>query len=564
MRAHAGVLSSWRALARRGALVAVLATPAAGAKPVDLALRRVDLDLPGPPAAIVPADLNRDGRADLVIVVAYTRWGAISRDHVEDAIAVTEVVPALFDVREARGFLARPDGTYAATAPLVLPASVLAVAPGSKGQAVLALTDDGVSRLDWTADAEPTVPGSPGTLALAPLLDEPSAFARSGAFLPDLEFARDVDADGLVDVLVPTPGGVAVHRGLADGGLVAAASFRGRLTSDETVDAGGAAVRFVPVPDVSDLDGDGTPDLVVSDFDASPQRVGIARGLGEGRFASPQTIDLGCLVPPPAPNQATAENDGPTRGAASRRVAWLGDLDGDARAEIVTREDVDTGKSDVQQAKKPVMTYRVHRLRADLGVETTPARTFEAVGYAFSGGFRDAVDLEFLDLDGDRRKDLVTITLDFSIFQALRALTAKKVSIGLEFHVAAQRPDGTFVPVGGQTLDEKLKLDLNRFQISRMGQFQGDFDGDGIVDFIHLGRGKTVTIHRGRAGGKYPDRPDLSISLDEEPDDLMLVRVADWNGDGRSDLAVTRPLPPPEPGASAPVRLELRLSGVDR
>ena len=76
------------------------------ARPRELTLRRVVVDLPGPPAVIVAADLNRDGRQDLLIVTAYTRWGSISTDRVEEAVEITEVVPALFDTREARAFLA--------------------------------------------------------------------------------------------------------------------------------------------------------------------------------------------------------------------------------------------------------------------------------------------------------------------------------------------------------------------------------------------------------------------------------------------------------------------------
>ena len=91
-----------------------------------------------------------------------------------------------------------------------------------------------------------------------------------------------------------------------------------------------------------------------------------------------------------------------------------------------------------------------------------------------------------------------------------------------------------------------------------------DLDGDGRVDFVHLGRGKSITIHRGQPGGHYPERPDLSIALAEEPEDVMLVRVRDFDGDGRSDLAVTRTIAPAEAGASAPARLELALSGDGR
>ena len=548
-----------RALARLpviGAALLLLGTSHA-ARPRELALRRVVLELPGPPAVIVAADLNRDGRQDLLVVVAYTRWGTISNDRVEQAIEVTEVVPALFDAREARAFVAQPGGGYRpAGPPLSLPTNVLSAEAGPPAHPVVALTDEGLSeiRLNGPEGAE--------SLTLEPLLDEPCAFAGTGQILAGLDVLKDVDGDKVLDAVIPAVEGIAVHRG-EDGGFAKAASFRGRLPGDERTSALGAAARNVPIPQVEDADGDGRPDLVVAQGGLTPW-VAIARGLGGARFAAPRTIELSCLAPPAPRSAPTARPNDEGRAPSRRVVAWVGDLDGDGRLEIVTREEVDTGKSDMKQAKKPLMRYRLHHLRPDLTVDPDPYTRFDAEGWAFSGGFRDGVDLQFIDLDGDRRKDLVTITLDFSMFQALRALTAKKIGVGLEFHVVAQQVDGSFRLVPDQKLDETLHLDLNRLEISRLGQFQGDFDGDGRVDFVHLGRGKTVTIHRGMPGGRYAEKPDLAITLDEEPEDVMLVRVKDFDGDGKSDLAITRTLAPPEPGATAPARLELDLTGDGR
>jgi len=540
------VMRRWIALATFLVLPSVQA-----ASPKPLALRRVDLDLPGPPAAVVAADLDRDGRRDLLIVTASTSWGSIMEERIEDAIAITEVVPALFDRREIRAFLAQADGTYRAVPPLALTPEVLAVNAGPADRPAVALTSDGLS--------EVRVVTKDGAMALelVPFLTEPSAFAGSRTFLADYSFVRDVDGDGALDAVIPTPEGLALHPKLGE-----QTSFRGRLPGDlRTGDESGAR-RTLPSPDFLDVDGDGVRDLVVRDLGATPQRIAIARGRKGGGFGASSWVGLGCLAaaspPHPSPAPRGDEDGGP--GEEPRRVAWFGDLDGDGRAEIVTREGLDA-KSGMKQAKKPRMRYAVHKLKQDLTVETAPSRTFEALGYAFSGGFQDGVDIDFLDLDADGRKDLVTITLDFSVFQLLRVMTAKKIGIGLEFHVLSQKPDGSFALVEGQTLDEKLRLDLNQLEVSRMGQFRGDFDGDGRIDFVHLGKGADVTIHRGQPGGRYPEKPDLAIALDEEPQDVMLVRVSDLDGDGRSDLAITRTLSAGEAGTTSPARLELRLSG---
>ncbi|HEX4825724.1 MAG TPA: VCBS repeat-containing protein [Candidatus Polarisedimenticolaceae bacterium] len=519
---------------RVASLAATLfAVSVVAARPQELSLRRVDLDLPGPPSLILPVDLDGDGRKDLLVVTAYTQWGSIAKDRVENAVAVTEVVPALFDERKILPFLARPDGTYRAGPAFDMPKSWIALAAGSGPHAAIALTDDGLEALDGSAD---------GTLTSARLIDEPSAFEGARTFLSSFEFLQDADGDGVLDAIVPARDGIAIHRGTKDGSFEAKAATRLRLPEDVVV--GGR--RNVPVVKFLDVDGDGKLDLVSDGLDGWPGQVSIARGEGGARFAAPRTVTVWCLSD------------------KKRRAAWFGELAPGARPSFVTREQLETGKSDRKEAMKPQMRYGVHTIGADLAVPAQAATTFDAEGYAFTGAFEDGVDLQFIDLDGDGRRDLVTVTVDVGMWQMLRALTSKKIGIGLDFRVYAQDAQGGFHLVPDQVLHEKLNLDLNRFEISRLGQFQGDFDGDGRIDFVHLGKGKTITIHRGEPGGRYPEKPDLAIELQDEPEDVMLVRVRDFDGDGRSDIAVTRTLDSPEAGASARAKIELYLSGTPK
>ena len=93
-----------------------------------------------------------------------------------------------------------------------------------------------------------------------------------------------------------------------------------------------------------------------------------------------------------------------------------------------------------------------------------------------------------------------------------------------------------------------------------MINFIADFDGDGAIDFSHLERGREILVHRGSKGCRYPARPDRVLKLQDAPDDPALIRVIDLDADGRSDLVVTRPNPPSEPGATAAVHLDLYFS----
>ena len=159
-------IESWQKLLLAGriggVLIAVLAVCGSVAARERLALRHVTLDLPGPPSKVVPADLDGDGRIDLVVVVAYTEVEEIGEDRMEGLVQMTTVIPAAFDRREIHGYLATAEGGYtSAGVPLEMPPSILHLEPGPAAVGLIALTDDGLSRLRYSA----TDAGSPLSFA---------------------------------------------------------------------------------------------------------------------------------------------------------------------------------------------------------------------------------------------------------------------------------------------------------------------------------------------------------------------------------------------------------------
>jgi len=214
----------------------------------------------------------------------------------------------------------------------------------------------------------------------------------------------------------------------------------------------------------------------------------------------------------------------------------------------------------MEEAKEPRARYAFHRLRAGLAVEPAPYRTLDVVGYGFGGTWPHFSGEEFLDLDGDGRRDLLTMTLDFSMMQVLRVLTTKRFGMEMHFHPWAQLADGSFRQVPGQELSAKVLVNLNELRLGNLPLFAGDFDGDGAVDFVELTGGRTVRIRRGHAGCAYSDSADWELRLEEEPRHAALLRVADLDGDGRADVALTRPLSGDTQGATSPVVVDLYLS----
>lgn len=543
-------------LRRVSALLLLVGSVSAAAATKPLALRRVPLDLPGIPAAVVPADLDRDGRPDLLVVVAYTEIQEIGFDRIEGMVQIATVIPAVFDRREIRAYLQDAGGGYRqAGDPLPLDPSVLAIEAGPPGLAAIALTDDGVSEVRLS-------PGPGPALALVPIIEDRPVLAGTASFLPDLGLVRDLDGDGIADLLLPALDGPAVYLGTGSG-LSPAPASRLSLPGDRR-GSNGRLWRNYPLPKIADLNGDRLPDLLVRPSGGAGARH-VLRGEGGGRFAP--------LRPAPL-YPCDGRTDLREAGAPSGRtglpnLGYVGDLDGDGRAEAVAIEEKelpdDAGmRQELKQAKNPQEMLRVHRLRDDLSIEPAAAFEFEARGHPLDVDLPNLLLEPFQDLDGDGRKDLITFSLDFSLLQIVRVLTTKKVSIGLEFHVWNQTSDGKFVEVPGLDLTETLKLDLDDLKIGQFAEFAGDFDGDGRKEFVHLGRGKGVTLHRGQPGCRYSPKPDLTIDLEEPIEDLALVRIRDLDGDGRSDLMITRPLPAGGPGDPAPARLDLYLTGGGR
>jgi hypothetical protein len=216
----------------------------------------------------------------------------------------------------------------------------------------------------------------------------------------------------------------------------------------------------------------------------------------------------------------------------------------------------------MRQAREPEYRVHLHRLDPALQPAREPEASFRVTGYVVAGGDTDLrLPGGFQDLNGDGRSDLVTVTNDISLVKALAVLATRRLTLELGFHPWCQGADGRFTRAPGGPLTSRLTIDLNDLELRRRSLFAGDFDGDGRADFLQLGRPREIGIHRGRADCSYPERPDAVVRLRGEIRDLALVEARDLDGDGRADLAVTHPQKVDDPGVTAPVRLDLYLSG---
>ena len=553
-----------------------------------LSLNRQSLELPGAPAIVISTDLDGDGRRDLAVAVVYTVWDQIGieetteMDDIRGLVEVLTIVPALMDHRELFLFRGAEDGRFEALGePLPLDPSVLSLEAGPPSFPLVALTDTGVSILRQQDTPPRDGPASP--FRLVPWIEERPALAGTATLLKDLGLIQDLDGNASPDLLIHTLDGYALYLD-PDSTNPEETPRRTTLLPFPEMDLKPRPRTVqIPLPEIRDVDGDGLRDLLVPHPQREWEDFRLFRNGGSGTFHGPLDPLKGRKAAEEARRKAREKANEEAAGQAPPTevdvdedspgddIVFFGDLDGDGRAEYVTEEELDKGggdgmRAEMDAAKRPLIRYRLFRQQEDFSPAPEPFASFSGEGYAFGGNSEIPLPGGFQDLDGDGRQDLVTMNLDFSLMQVVKIMTVKRISIGLDFNIFCQVPEENgkgdpFEPVVGLDLSGKFNLDLNNLKLRHVSQFAGDFDGDGLADFVQMGRGRKVTLHRGRPGCRYPASPDLTLQLEKAPADLSLVQVRDFDGDDLADLLVMHPQKAKDPGTSPAVRLDLYLSG---
>jgi hypothetical protein len=332
----------------------------------------------------------------------------------------------------------------------------------------------------------------------------------------------DLNKDGKVDLVVGTGSQVLTYLGNGNGTFTAGKSY--------------AAIDSVGFVSVTDLDGDGNPDIYV----------GLANG---GSFEGDGTANKLSYA-------LMGNGDGTFQGAPTVVGAYngtnLGDVNGDGQQDLISNT--------LTSTNTPTPTFTV-QLGTPSGafnpVSTITAPTSFNIGYQFMNVTVGATAYAVADINGDGKADLVFVDNNLTVLYNGQPTTFPDAI----FFVALSNGDGTFQTPVPNTLPQIAPIgDFdNSITVSsiRIADVTGDGKPDLILNFNETS-GKAaggpayntynqgIMVLPGLGTGLFNIVPAITYTYSSNTAPTIatlpvFTNVADLNGDGKLDLITLTP-----------------------
>lgn len=340
---------------------------------------------------------------------------------------------------------------------------------------------------------------------------------RTGDIVP-IDFFRDINDDGLDDLVVPDIAGYRVRLQKQDGSL----AEESLLADSSRMTVSDGIVSFESRPLFSgDMNFDGRTDLGV--WRGNTLRVYTQ--LPDHRYrGDPVTVQLGLGLLSEAELRALQDDAGSVdqRGLTQNSIVSVSDHNDDGLPDILVESTMSTGVFD----KRNDLGLHLGRREGDL-------LTYRDAEDALLASEGLQYGIVATDIDGDGLQDLLVRKVRLSFTRVIRALLSGNVSLRLNFF--RMTPDGTYAEKPNYVARTDVHFSMSSGQIDIPAVEVADFDGDGLKDLMMQTRPDRLTLSRGVASADLfaDDSSRFEVDL---PRNGELVESEDINDDGRADL----------------------------
>lgn len=352
------------------------------------------------------------------------------------------------------------------------------------------------------------------------LLENAKAALPRGVYR--VPFARDIDSDGLADMVIPAPGGYRIYRMREDGSLTAPIRLAcevdvdHRLGNPQRIDGRFEQSVRIPWFTLRDINGDGVPDLVAK----SDQSVQFYLAQPEFESEPSWTLSLEVEADPSGADAFGIDFDN-LLGTVDDRITWrVEDLDGVAPNDLVLHYDG---------------VFRVFLGGSTGDIDRTPDQLLKVSGNVMHYLLRDVT--------GDGRMELQVIRgPKISLGQVIRRLV---IPGALDFDIYTyENTAGTFSTHPSRRSRLRLEIpgllsladreeeeseDQERIHAKRIA-LSASTEADGIVDVVD----ETFLVFANAVPADLPPSIEDRV-VSTRPDDLLetfLLRDMDTMKDG--------------------------------
>ncbi len=377
-------------------------------------------------------------------------------------------------------------------------------------ESLLFLNDAGVQRFDPTTDT------------FEPFMALRSIYRQSSSPLfEQMDFARDLNGDGLADIIVPDFDGYWLRLNDGNGG------FHSQVLLDMQVEMRLSQNRplYSEFPlHSSDVNFDGKKDIIFQ----KDQSFVVFHQVADGGFETSPTVydvDIDVTGNSFAALVRSNERYQDQSDLAETRIVEIEDINGDGIIDIVTETDRAKGLFDRST------TYQFH-----YGVNSDGKLMFQSEPSANVTLKGITARNRYLDFTDDGRKDFVGGSVNIGIGKIIGILLSGSVGIHVNFY--EQGEDGRFGAKPTFRKKVNVDFDMSSGQSSVPVAEMTDIDGDKAKDMIVSKGNEELRLYYATPGGKKMfRRKEVKLKIDL-PKNGELVSTEDVNGDGKGDLLI--------------------------